>query len=199
MFYDGGLRVPFIARWPGVIKAGSTSDLMVEGIDLYPTFAEFAAAKLPDPAVHVLDGESIAPVLRGETNTLHRKAIYYHFPGYLDTRAYPCSVIIKQTDDNHRYKLIYSYEDEHYELYALTNDLGEKTDLLQGNVDPAILEGANDLNDDLNRWLQRVHPLYAKLKSTGAQTPLPIAVKEAMKRGNHSTRRIFDAHAQPGE
>lgn len=61
--YEGGLRVPFIARWPGKIVPGSRSDLLAYFPDLLPTFAEACGAKVPAN----VDGLSILPTLLGET------------------------------------------------------------------------------------------------------------------------------------
>jgi arylsulfatase A-like enzyme len=184
-FYEGGLRVPMIARWPGVIKAGAVSDAMVNVVDLYPTFAEFAGAKLPEAAVHQVDGVSFANVLRGEATESGRKVMYYHFPGYLDTRAYPCSVIIKRVEGGKEYKLIYSYEDRHYELYDLTDDLGEKHDLLAGGkAGEGDRKIAEDLREDLCQWLKKVPAIYPKDPGTGKDVPMPVEIEEAMKGGN---------------
>jgi arylsulfatase A-like enzyme len=191
MFYEGGLRVPLIVRWPGVVHPGAVRDTMLSEVDLYPTFAEIAGATLPEPSDHPLDGQSFAAVLKGEAQTIHRKPIYWHFPGYLDTRAYPSSTIIKETSDGQRYKLFYSYEDSHYELYDLTHDLGEKHDLLLGGkTDPPALSIANDLHDDLCAWLARNRPLWATDPKTGQPTPPPVPIEHAMKSGNAITRQM---------
>jgi uncharacterized sulfatase len=69
--YDAGLRSAMIVRWPGKIKPGTKSDAMVEYTDVCPTFVE-AAGGTPDP---LLDGKSMLPVLRGETNK-HKDFVY---------------------------------------------------------------------------------------------------------------------------
>src|SRR5262249_37496749 len=61
MLYAGGVRVPFIIRWPGHTKPGSTSDTPAQHVDLFPTFLEIAGAKEPR---QVLDGESLAPLFK---------------------------------------------------------------------------------------------------------------------------------------
>ncbi len=61
--YEGGHRVPFIASWPGTIPAGSTSDELLMTMDLLPTFANLAGARLP--ADRVIDGMDIMPILKG--------------------------------------------------------------------------------------------------------------------------------------
>ncbi len=69
--YDGGLRVPFIARWPGKIAPGAVTDAMVSLADLLPTFIETAGGKPPE---HI-DGRSFLPVLAGKS-TSHRDAVF---------------------------------------------------------------------------------------------------------------------------
>jgi arylsulfatase A-like enzyme len=79
-YYEGGIREPFVVRWPGVTQPGSRSDVPVINVDLYPTF--LAAAGVPAPTGKVLDGENLVPALKG--GTLRRTAIFWHFPGYLN-------------------------------------------------------------------------------------------------------------------
>lgn len=69
--YDSGLQNAFIARWPGKIKAGSTSDAMIEYVDIVPTFVDAAGGK-PDP---VLEGKSYLDVLLGKTDK-HKEYVY---------------------------------------------------------------------------------------------------------------------------
>lgn len=69
--YDGGLRVPLIIRWPGVVRAGTTTDAMVTLADLLPTMIDAAGSKAPAD----LDGRSFTAVLRGETDT-HREVVF---------------------------------------------------------------------------------------------------------------------------
>ncbi len=61
--WEGGHRVPFIARWPGVIKAGAVCDDLVTQIDMFATLAELTGSKLPDDAA--LDSISVLPALLG--------------------------------------------------------------------------------------------------------------------------------------
>ncbi|MEX2172798.1 MAG: sulfatase-like hydrolase/transferase [Pirellulaceae bacterium] len=74
-----GVRVPLIVRWPGTVKAGATSRELVSVADLFPTLVELAEAKLP--ADHEIDGKSLAPTLRGESQK-HRDWLFsYLGPG----------------------------------------------------------------------------------------------------------------------
>jgi arylsulfatase A-like enzyme len=74
--FDGGHRIPFIARWPGKIKPGSTSDQLICLNDLMATCAEIVAAKLPDSAGE--DSVSILPALLGKASQPLREAVVHH-------------------------------------------------------------------------------------------------------------------------
>ena len=54
--YEGGTRVPFIVRWPGVVKPGTVCDVPTVHVDIYPTFLEIGGGRRP---AHTLDGESV--------------------------------------------------------------------------------------------------------------------------------------------
>ncbi len=126
--YEGGIRVPFIVRWPAEIPAGTRSGSPGIHVDVLPTFADLAGARLPDQAV---DGISLVPVFRHPGMRLERDALYHHFPGYLESyvhatgwRTGPVSVL--RVGDM---KLLYFYEEDRAELYNVANDIGERTDL----------------------------------------------------------------------
>lgn len=74
--FDGGHRIPFIVRWPGKVKAGTTSDQIICLTDLMSTCAELLGAKLPDNAGE--DSVSILPVLLGQTVKPIREAVVHH-------------------------------------------------------------------------------------------------------------------------
>ncbi|MES2465451.1 MAG: sulfatase [Armatimonadota bacterium] len=185
MFSDGGVRIPMIARLPGRIAPGSLSDAPVHVIDLYPTFAGIAKAPLPDSKAYVLDGVSLVDVLTGkEKSPKGREALYWHFPGYLDTRSVPCSVILKDIGDGKarkRYKLMYFYEDRHYELYCLTDDLSEKKNLVASATVPTgpTRVIAENLRTDLVAWLTRITPSYPSDPATGKPVSPPVPLSEA--------------------
>ncbi len=130
MLYEGGVRVPLIVRWPGVVEPGSVCHEPVQHVDFYPTFLDVAGAEAaPD---HVLDGRSFLPLLRsGGEGKLDREAIYWHFPGYLQGylpgqrwRLTPAAAM--RAGD---WKLIEFFEDGRLELYNLADDLGERHNL----------------------------------------------------------------------
>ena len=73
--YEGGIRVPFIAKWPGKIKAGSTSDHISALWDILPTFADIAEANIQ----HEIDGISMLPSLIGKGNQKQHDYLYWEF------------------------------------------------------------------------------------------------------------------------
>jgi arylsulfatase A-like enzyme len=73
--FEGGMRVPLLARWPGGVPAGHVIDETVVGVDLFPTI--LALARLPLPEDRVIDGESLAGLLRGQ-NWERRHPVYFH-------------------------------------------------------------------------------------------------------------------------
>ncbi len=154
MFYEGGIREPFIVKWPGKVQPGSTCGEPIILTDLFPTFLD--VAKITKPQDLVLDGESLIPLIT-QTGSLQREAIFWHFPAYLQRyggcmdfiwRAEPQSIIRKG-----KWKLIELFEPDPepftYELYDLENDIGETTNLADINT-----AKRDELIADLHAWQQ---------------------------------------------
>lgn len=76
--YEGGIRTPFIARWPGQIRSGTTSDLPGAFWDVMPTLCELAGAQNPKDC----DGLSIVPTLLGKDGQQQHEYLYWEFPSY---------------------------------------------------------------------------------------------------------------------
>jgi len=74
--YEGGIRTPFLARWPGRIQAGSTSDYIGAFWDIFPTFCELAGAPTPTET----DGLSFAPTLFGQAGQKQHDYLYWESP-----------------------------------------------------------------------------------------------------------------------
>lgn len=124
--YEGGTREPFIVRWPGVTKPGTTCNVPTIHVDIFPTFLELSGAPKPQ---QMLDGESLVKLWRAPTASLQRDAIFQHFPGYLGAgadswRTTPVSLI--QMGD---WKLMEFLEDGRLELYNLKDDISESKNL----------------------------------------------------------------------
>ena len=152
--YEGGIRVPLLVRWPGVIATGSQCDEPVVHVDMYPTLLE--SAQLEQPSDYLLDGESFLPLLKDPRKNMKRDAIYWHFPGYTFVRfeGGPQSVI--RSGD---WKLIKRYEDNSLELYNLKEDIGESRN--QADDRPEI---AQRLKTQLEQWLDSVDAPMPKHK-----------------------------------
>jgi arylsulfatase A-like enzyme len=148
--YEGGIREPWLVRWPGVAKPGSGCSVPVSSVDFYPTILEMAGVR--DAPGHVVDGESIVPLLR-QAGGLKRDAIYWHYPHYSNQGGKPGGAV-RMGD----WKLIELYEDGALELYNLKDDLAEKT-----NLAPRMPERAAALRKKLDEWR----------KALGAQMPAP--------------------------
>lgn len=153
MLYEGGIREPMIVKWPGVTKAGSRCSEPVIGIDFYPTLLE--VTQTPRPKGYELDGVSLVPVLKNAATSLKRKAIYWHFPCYLQGRGDPHGGPFRTTPAGAirmgEWKLIEWFETGRRELYNLKNDIGEKADLSEKN--PQKLA---ELQAAMNAWRKSV-------------------------------------------
>lgn len=148
--YEGGVRVPFIVKWPGVTKPGNTSDTPVWTGDIYATVLAGAGAT-PKPG-QVIDGVNIRPLLDG-SGKIDRDTIYWHYPHYHPGGATPYSAI-RHGD----WRLVEFFEDGHVELYNLKDDPVEKIDLAK-----TMPEKAAELRQKLDAWRKQV----------GAQLPTP--------------------------
>jgi arylsulfatase A-like enzyme len=123
---EGGIRVPFIARWPGTIPENQVSDEVVAFQDMLPTFAELVGRSPPKN----IDGVSVVPALKGGKLDKHRKYLYWDF-GHC-RRRYDQAVRINN------WKGIRLGFDSDIQLYDLTNDIGETQNLATEH--PQIVE-----------------------------------------------------------
>ena len=160
-FYEGGIKVPMIIKYPGKIKAGTLSDVPTSSPDFYPTI--LGLLNLPLKPEQHMDGVDLSPVLVGRADKVDRDALYWHFPNYIGAGhpnpSTPCSVI--HMGD---WKLIEWLEIEQCELYNLAKDPKENTDLAA-----EMPEKVKELKTKLAEWrkeagvqMPRVNPKYVK-------------------------------------
>ena len=146
--YEGGIRVPFIVRGPG-IKAGTQSDVPVAGWDLLPTITELSGNK-NKPRGNV-DGGSLVAVMKNAGNgKVERLSNDFYFHRY--NNGYPHSAIISGD-----YKLIKFWKTKKIELYNISKDLGEVNEI--SKQEPAK---ATELESKLMKYINEVNPALAK-------------------------------------
>ncbi|MES2696179.1 MAG: sulfatase [Verrucomicrobiota bacterium] len=160
--YEGGTRVPFVVRWPGVVKPGSACDVPGIHVDMYPTLVSIAGGKMP--TTQVFDGVSLVSLFRDPKAKLPREAIFQHFPGYLGAgegtwRTTPVGII--QAGD---WKLMEYFEDSRLELYNLREDIGETK-----NLAASMPEKTQELHAKMRAWRTEI----------GAPMPTPNKAGDA--------------------
>ncbi len=147
--YEGGVRVPWIARWPGTIPAGTTETPLIS-VDLMPTLIELGGGKAPDK--QPLDGVSMAECFKSGGKKAPERDLFWHFPGYLGAgkgswRTTPAGAV--RSGD---WKLIEFFEDGKKELYNLKDDESQQVDLAAKQP-----EKVKDLHAKLVAWRKAVN------------------------------------------
>jgi len=132
--YEGGHKVPFIAWWPGTIRAGSENDTPGITLDIMPTLLSLAGVE--PPADRPLDGMDLSPVLLKQQH-LPERPLYWASLGNGGQRAEamrdgPWKLVV-----NHPKARKGSFENEQVELYRLDRDPSEQTDLADKEADQA--------------------------------------------------------------
>lgn len=138
--YDESFKTPLLVAWPGKIKPGSRSEEMVQNLDFAQTFLE--AAQIPVPSD--MQGESLVPLLTGNSEKWNRDAVYYHYYEYpsihMVKRHY--AIVTKE------YKLIHFYYDvDEWELYDRANDPQEMKNVYD---EPSYAAVREKLHKDLD-------------------------------------------------
>jgi arylsulfatase len=122
--YEGGIRVPLLARWPGKVKAGSASDLPCAFYDVLPTLCEISGAEVPKET----DGISFLPTLLGREGQKPHEYLYWEFPGYGGQQAV-------RWGDWKGVRQNLNKGNLEIQLYNLAEDIGESKDAAAGNPD----------------------------------------------------------------
>jgi len=139
--YNESFKTPLLIRWPGVISPGSKCDEMVQNLDLAPTLLE--AAQIPVPSD--MQGESLLPLFRGQTDAWKRDAVYYHY------YEYPAVHMVKRHYGivTREYKLVHFYYDvDEWELYDRIKDSLELKNVYN---DPAYAGVVKKLKEQLKQ------------------------------------------------
>lgn len=165
MLHEGGIRVPFLIRWPNITQPGSRTSQPAIHVDLFPTLADIARTR--PPADHPLDGVSLVPILRDPSAHLGRDALYWHFPGYLEVRGRSgWRITPSGAVRAGNFKLIESFEDQRIELYNLAEDISERNNLVRSLPDKTA-----ELRAKLAAWRQDLNAAMPQVKTPAAAEP----------------------------
>ena len=159
-FFEGGVRVPFLASWPGTIRSGKVLDAPVSTLDLLPTALALAGGT--PPTDQPLDGESLLPLLRGETKALGRDRLVWRNGASWALR-------------DGSWKLV-RYHDEPPFLFDLAADSAESK-----NLAPSMGDRVAELERLYRAWeagtvapLWTRKPMYASLADILARKPMHL-------------------------
>ena len=165
--HEGGIRVPLVVRWPGKVRSSAVDATPLQSLDLYPTFASLAGVKLQGESA--LDGIDLSGRLRPEPGDVAERALFWHFPAYLQAnakqgtwRTTPATCIRRGN-----LKAIYWFETRTWSLFDLGADLNEATDLAATRPDDL-----RPLAAELRRWLASTNAALPREKN-GELVPLP--------------------------
>ncbi|MBY0456741.1 MAG: sulfatase-like hydrolase/transferase, partial [Gemmataceae bacterium] len=147
--YEGGVRVPWIVRWPGRVPVGTT-DAPVISVDLLPTLVELSGGKAPEK--QPLDGVSLIECFASGGKKTPARDLFWHFPGYLGAGAGAWRTTPAGAIRSGDWKLIEFFEDDRKELYNLRDDPSQKTDLAAKDADKA-----KELHAKLVAWRKDVN------------------------------------------
>ena len=144
--WEGGVRVPTVAWWPGKIAAGSSADAIAGTIDLLPTAVSIAGGTLPaDP---VIDGRDLSPLLLGKSKDSPR-GVHYYFSGYnlQAVRKGPWKLAIAPQNETMGRDVLPDANTREPRLYHLDREIGEKTNVAAEN--PEVVKELSALGESI--------------------------------------------------
>ncbi|MFK7910984.1 MAG: sulfatase/phosphatase domain-containing protein [Akkermansiaceae bacterium] len=157
--FEESLRMPFLVRWPGVIKAGSSSKTLIQNIDFGPTFLDLCGVKIPAD----MQGRSLVPVFKasGVAPPNWRDAIYYRYYGEATHRVAAHDGV--RTD---RYKIMWIPKTKEYQLFDLEKDPQEMKSL---HTDPAYAKVMGEMKGKLDELRKNYRAHSAVIPAHRAQ------------------------------
>ena len=164
---EGGIRVPMMIKWPGIVQAGSYCDEPVISDDLFPTILKMAGIST-EAYLKNIDGKDLNPLLTGVGKFERPEGLCFHYPHYWAWKGlrdtYP-SIKPFSAIRMGKWKLCYGYENEKAELFNLDKDISEQNNLLEQKS-----EIAKQLCSQLRSYLQSVK----------AQTPIDRKTRKSL-------------------
>jgi arylsulfatase A-like enzyme len=155
--YEESMRIPLLMKFPGLIKAASTSEAMVQNIDIAPTLLEFAGIKIPS----AMQGKSFLKVLAGNA-AQHRDKIFYEY--YWEYLYPQTPTLFSVRTDQYKYIHYYGIWTQN-ELYDLRKDPYEMHNLI---ADPAYTQLSKEFSTQIFDWLAATDGMQIPLKRNDA-------------------------------
>jgi arylsulfatase A-like enzyme len=175
--FEESLRTPFLVRWPGVSKPGSTNGKIVSLLDLAQTFLDIAGQPQPGD----MQGRSLVPLFKGETPADWRKSFYYHYYEFpVPHRVRPHYGVI--TD---RYKLVHYYTPD-VDGWDLLDRQKDPLEVKNFYSDPAYADTVKELKTELTRLQTEVHETIPPPRFTHGNAPFegePVQPKKGKGKG----------------
>jgi arylsulfatase A len=205
--YEGGHRVPFIIRWPGVLKPGRVSETLISQVDLMATLASLVGFVLPPNAAE--DSFDLLPYLRSETPVGPRRELVYntHRDHYgfregdwvlIDTKTGDARPVPAAWKEKHQQP---ADDDLPVELYNLKNDPGQRHNLAAAHPErvaamQARLKQLRDQGHSAPRLARepggaRPREVVSTARGTGPRRR-PLFVRTKTKSGDEKPRHLFE-------
>jgi arylsulfatase A len=153
LWFEGGFRVPFIARWPGIIPAGTASSAMSINFDLFNTCMKLAGVALPGD--RIIDGRDLLPVLKGETASIHEAFYYFDVRTPVAVRSQQWKYVTRHISDISSYwptkqgPFLFNLDADPNESYSMIESRPETADKLAAMLENFIL----NMDANLRGWL----------------------------------------------
>ena len=178
--YEGGIREPFIARWPGKIRPGRVSNALVSMLDIFPTVAQLCGGKLPGKP---LDGLDIWPLLAGQKQSIERPPLLYFDNWDLQCARWMNWKLHIARHNTAAYTPAppggrHSYPLPHPELYNLANDPDESYDVAAGNPE-IVNEMLAKITAMIPGFPEQVQQAYANLQTLKVNPGMPAGAYPA--------------------
>jgi N-acetylgalactosamine-6-sulfatase len=159
--YEGGIRVPFIASWPGNTPAGRIDqNSVINAVDLFPTFAALAGVSIPQPLSAQLDGEDVSQALRGDGSFRRKRPLMWEWREEVVGHVWNQSPMLAMRDGD--WKLLMNPDRSRMELYQIQADPGERDN--RASAEP---ETVSRMSAALMEWSETlpqgaIHPRAGK-------------------------------------
>lgn len=166
--HEGGIREPMIVKWPGVVKPGSVTHEYMIIEDFFPTILEMAGIK-NYTTLQKVDGISFTPMLTQKGTTSKNRALFWHYPNNWGPAGpgIGASSTVRKGD----WKLIYYHAGQNFELFNITEDIGETINLAENEP-----EKLKELAILLANYLRKADAQMPIKKSTGKPVRYPDQV-----------------------